>query len=277
VVNLQIIILIVVVSLFFGANSAFASEIYRPYLSWDNDAYKLAETGTITLHINEANKSPFLIDLAYVHLSSDSDKIGSDILVVETFVNTGYFSGNVKFRTDTDGASSLKTNVGDLVYIEFDYLSDSAKILSSLDDESSTVKHIVVTTDKASYSKGEIIRITGEVRDLDPNATLTLNVAGFLHEVAIDADKKFILTLTAGEERKQAGKYSITATYINPTGFSGFASTPFEVYRTLPSDPYLDFQSKSTNRDVQVWMIPVVVAGIGIGVFVIKRRKFLDL
>jgi len=274
VVNSQIIILIVVVSLFFSANSAFASEPYMPSVSWDNDAYKLAQTGTITLHSNEANKNPYLIDFAYVHLSSDSDKIGSDYLVVETFVNTGFFNGDVQFGTNTDGETSLKTNVGDLVYVEYDnsspwLLTDSAKIFSSLDDNSPTVQYVLVSADKESYLEGEIITITGEVRDLIPNFTLTLNVAGFLHEVALDADKKFIFTLPAGEERKQAGTYLITANYGNSTRNSGTAATTFEFCPTICPSPI----AKYFNQGVQLLMISVVVAGIGIGVFMIKRRK----
>lgn len=263
------------VSLFFGANSAFASEPYMPSVSWDKDAYKLAQTGTITLHSNEANKNPYLIDFAYVHLSSDSDKIGSDYLVVETFVNTGYFQGDVQFGTDTDGETSLKTNIGDLVYVEYDGpspwpLIDSAKIFSSLDDASPTVQYVLVSADKASYFEGEIITITGEVRELIPNFTLILNVAGFLHEVTVGADKKFSTEVIAGEERRSAGKYLITATYENSTRTSGgSATTTFEFCPTICPSPI----AKYFNQGVQLLMISVVVASIGIGVFMIKRRK----
>ncbi len=147
-----IVILIVVVSLFFGTNSAFATMPTPIGVSWDKYIYKLGETGTFTLEGTTANKNPFLTDFTYVHLSSDSDKIGSDYLVVETGVNTGLFFGVVQFGTDTDGVASLKTNVGDLVYakvsIDSPILPGSAKILSSLDDESSTVQYNVITTDK---------------------------------------------------------------------------------------------------------------------------------
>ncbi len=299
----QIIILIVVVSLFFVPNSAFASEIDRPVhaVNWDKYAYKLTETGTFTLISEDANKSSRIIDFTYVHLSSDSDKIGSDYLVVETGVNTGRFFGEIQFGTDTDGVASLKTNVGDIVYVEYDnsglYITviGYAEILSSLDDESSTVQYIVVTTDKASYSVGETVRITGEVRDLYPNGTLNIFVrypaSSYIaldpQEVAIDADKKFILTHTAGGERNAEGTYTIGAVYWKNSWSSPYrVETTFDVsclnalrcYTAIPIAQHPASYEKSAQRvaegqALQMLMISVVVAGIGIGVFVIKRRK----
>jgi len=301
----QIIILIVVVSLFFGANSAFASEVSCICAEWEKHAYKLGETGTFTLESITANKNPFLIDFSFVHLSSDSDKIGSDYLVEETGVNTGYFSGEIQFGTDTDGVASLKTNVGDLVYVKLSIdttlLGDSAKILSSLDDSSPTVQYIVVTTDKASYSEGETVRITGEVRDLFPNGTLKIFVgypellgsgwrmaALASQEVAVGADKKFILTHTAGGEKKVGGTYTITASYwanpVHGANYGRSADTTYEFYPTLPSSPTSILiaehpQPVAEVQAPQMLMIPVVVTGIGAGigigisVFVIKRRK----
>jgi len=294
----QIISLIVVVSLFFGANSAFATPPSCICVDWDKGAYKLGETGTFTLESIPANKNPFLIDFSFVHLSSDSDKIGSDYLVEETGVNTGYFSGEIQFGTD-------KTNVGDLVYVKLSIdttlLGDSAKILSSLDDSSPTVQYIVVTTDKASYSEGETVRITGEVRDLFPNGALTIFVgypellgsgwrmaALASQEVAVGADKKFILTHTAGGEKKVEGTYTIRASYwanpVHGANYGRSADTTYEFYPTLPSSPTSILiaehpQPVAEVQAPQMLMIPVVVAGIGagisvgIGVFVIKRRK----
>jgi len=289
VIRRGIVILIVVVSLFFAANYAFATMPLCSCVEWDKHAYKLGETATFTLETIPVDIDPLSIDFTYVHLSSDSDKIGSDYLVAEIGKNTASFFGEVQFGTYTDG-TTLKTNVGDSVYIEFGYLSDSAKILPSLDDKSSTVKYVVVTTDKASYSVGETVRITGEVRDLYPNGIL--KISSFYpngaystidsQEVVIDADKKFILTHTAGGEQKAGGPNIVTARYWQNSS-SPFVSgeTSFDVSclnaLSCYDLPLINTPQYIAKRQAQQMLLILVVAGIGIGigtgVFVIKRRK----
>jgi len=79
---------------------------------------------------------------------------------------------------------------------------------------------IVVTTDKASYSEGEIIYITGEVRDLysgtpvsmivkDPNSDLVSII-----QLSVGADKKFGTEITAGGALMDvAGTYTVVVQY----------------------------------------------------------------
>ncbi len=90
---------------------------------------------------------------------------------------------------------------------------------------------IVVTTDKASYSEGETILVTGEVQDLygvpvsiivkAPNGNL-VSIA----QVDVGADKKFSTEITAGGAlMKVEGSYIITAQYGNA---NRSAETSFE-------------------------------------------------
>ena len=88
---------------------------------------------------------------------------------------------------------------------------------------------IVVTTDKASYSMGETIVITGEVRDLYgiPIGLIIKNdiaVVG-LDQITVGADKKFRTEFVAGGTMKTAGTYTIEVTYGNE---SRTATTSFE-------------------------------------------------
>ena len=88
---------------------------------------------------------------------------------------------------------------------------------------------IVVTTDKASYSMGETIVITGEVRDLYgiPIGLIIKNdiaIVG-LDQITVGADKKFRTEFVAGGTMKTVGTYTIEVTYGNE---SRTATTSFE-------------------------------------------------
>ncbi len=79
---------------------------------------------------------------------------------------------------------------------------------------------IVVTTDKASYSEGETIVITGEVRDLYSGTPVSVIVKApngnlvSIAQVEVGADKKFSTEMTAGGAlMKSEGAYIITAQY----------------------------------------------------------------
>ena len=82
---------------------------------------------------------------------------------------------------------------------------------------------IVVTTDKASYSEGETIVITGEVRDLYSGTPVSVIVKApngnlvSIAQVEVGTDKKFSTEMTAGGAlMKSEGAYMITAQYGTP-------------------------------------------------------------
>jgi len=79
---------------------------------------------------------------------------------------------------------------------------------------------IVVTTDKASYSEGEIILITGEVRDLLSGTPVSVIVTApngnivSIAQVTVGVDKKFSTEVTAGGALMKAeGLYIIAVQY----------------------------------------------------------------
>jgi len=90
---------------------------------------------------------------------------------------------------------------------------------------------IVVTTDKAFYSEGETILVTGEVRDLysgTPVAVIVIspnNSIVTIAQVSVGADKKFSTEITAGGTMTIEGTYTISVTYGNQ---SRTAETTFE-------------------------------------------------
>ena len=83
-----------------------------------------------------------------------------------------------------------------------------------------TNESIVVTTDKASYSEGETIVITGEVRYLYSGTPVSVIVKApngnfaSIAQIDVGADKKFSTEMTAGGAlMKSEGAYIVTAQY----------------------------------------------------------------
>ena len=91
---------------------------------------------------------------------------------------------------------------------------------------------IVVTTDKTAYSEGEVIMVTGEVRDLYAGTPVSLIVKApngnmvSIAQLTVGADKKFSTEITAGGSLMKAeGTYTITVQYGND---NRSATTSFE-------------------------------------------------
>ena len=93
---------------------------------------------------------------------------------------------------------------------------------------------ITVQTDKSSYSNGDVIRITGEVRDLYSGTPVSVIVKApnnnlvSIAQVDIGADKKFSTEITAGGPlMKIKGTYTLTAQYGTA---NQSAQITFEIY-----------------------------------------------
>jgi len=100
---------------------------------------------------------------------------------------------------------------------------------------------IVVTTDKTSYSEGEIILVTGEVRELYSGIPVSIiikapngNIVRIAQET-VGADKKFSLEHTAGGGlMKTEGTYIISVQYGTP---NRSAETSFEFGGSTTTTP----------------------------------------
>ena len=113
---------------------------------------------------------------------------------------------------------------------------------------------IVVTTDKASYSDGETILVTGEVRDLYSGTPVSLIVEApngnvvSIAQITIGADKKFSTEITAGGALMKAkGSYTVTVQYGTE---NRSATTSFEFGGSTGTSS--DGGSKVTDRTVSV-------------------------
>ena len=114
---------------------------------------------------------------------------------------------------------------------------------------------IVVTTDKASYSEGETILVTGEVRDLYSGTPVSVMVKApngnvvSIAQITIGTDKKFSTEITAGGALMKAkGSYTVAVQYGTE---NRSAITSFE----------FDGSTSTSRVDSQVTDTTVSVAG----------------
>jgi len=114
---------------------------------------------------------------------------------------------------------------------------------------------IDVTTDKASYSEGEIIVISGEVRDVYSGTPVAIMVVSpnnsivTIAQVTVGADKKFSTEITAGGTMKAEGTYTVSVTYGNETRS---ATTSFEFGGVTEEETVEEVMSKVTDSTVSV-------------------------
>ncbi len=115
---------------------------------------------------------------------------------------------------------------------------------------------IVVTTDKVSYSEGETILVTGEVRDLYSGTPVSIIVKApngnlvSIAQVTVGVDKKFSTEVTAGGAlMKVEGSYIITAQYGNA---SRSAEVSFEFGGVAEEQTVEEVMSEVTDSTVSV-------------------------
>jgi len=116
---------------------------------------------------------------------------------------------------------------------------------------------VVVTTDKASYSEGETILVTGEVAQLLGGYALSLTVIApngnlvSIDQLTVGADKKFSTSLAAGGAlMKIEGTYTVTVQYGDNKNNVG--ETTFEFGGSTVTPPSEVEESTVTDTTVSV-------------------------
>jgi len=100
---------------------------FADILSWDKPIYKIGDTALFGAIIKEANTDPTSSQSILIHVSSDSDPIGIDVISLETEINSGIFVATIKFFSFT-GSTTIKVSEGDSVYAKYGNLSDTTTI-----------------------------------------------------------------------------------------------------------------------------------------------------
>ena len=116
---------------------------------------------------------------------------------------------------------------------------------------------VVVTTDKASYSEGETILVTGEVAQLLGGYSLSVIVIApngnivSIAQLTVGEDRKFSTTVAAGGAlMKIEGTYTVTVQYGDNKNNSG--TTTFEFGGSTVTPPSVVKESVVTDTTVSV-------------------------
>jgi len=118
---------------------------------------------------------------------------------------------------------------------------------------------LVVTTDKASYSEGDTVEITGEVAQLLGGYALSVRVIApngnivSIEQLTVGADKKFSSSTTAGGPLwKSEGTYTVLVQYGDNKNNSGTTSFEFGGSTTTTPPPSEVEESTVTDTTVKV-------------------------
>ena len=194
--SLLLIGILTVVVIFSSVQIANAVQ-YLPL--WDKSGYKIGEYGTVTVQDYEQNTNMQIKNSIYVTVKSDSFTDGLTLHLLETEINSGVFSGQIRFSLDISAEDSIFVNENDFVHVVYRGYSNSAKIEPRI----IFVSPITISTDKNSYTFGEKIIISGKVADATPGSKIVLSVidpAGKIiqtQSITLSYEQRFYAELTA--------------------------------------------------------------------------------
>ncbi|MCH6571010.1 MAG: hypothetical protein IH780_00335 [Thaumarchaeota archaeon] len=166
---------------------------------WDKSGYKIGEYGTVTVQDYEQNTNMQIKNSIYVTVKSDSFTDGLTLHLLETEINSGVFSGQIRFSLDISAEDSIFVNENDFVHVVYRGYSNSAKI----EPRTIFVSPITISADKNSYTFGEKIIISGKVADATPGSKIVLSVidpAGKIiqtQSITLSYEQRFYAELTA--------------------------------------------------------------------------------
>jgi hypothetical protein len=150
----------------FPQSTSSATMTILPQVSFDRATYLPDGIGTITVVDALQNTDTNAIDLVVVRVFSDSDAVGQMISLLETGPNTGIFTSAFTLSsTNTPGAVLVK--LGDTL---------QASYPNARNAQASVVGSISIATDKATYSKGETVMVSGNVGSALVDSTYSVNV-----------------------------------------------------------------------------------------------------
>ena len=86
-------------------------------IKWMKPKYTIFDSAIIS--VIDPDMNPNLMDIFKIRVWSDSDSIGTEVVVVETSPESGIFVANILFSTKTEDGISLKVSPGDSVIAEY--------------------------------------------------------------------------------------------------------------------------------------------------------------
>jgi len=235
-------------------------------VAWDKPTYKICDTGVVTIQAQEENTDPNLIQIFFAKVTSDSDPLGVEILMIEIGNDSGIFVGELQLCGD------LSVSEGDYVYAEYGNIGDAARIESS-----TSIPPITVSTDRYSYKVGDTIRISGNVSELLSGYAVSLQVVApdgnriIVEQLDVSYSGSFNTVLTAGGSLwEDSGTYTIKVLY-GTASRTAEATFWFEASSIAPPSPIsTNFVSIPAGTSVpgceetdECWDPPVIIVDVG--------------
>jgi len=197
---------------------------------WDKSGYKIGEYGTVTVQDYEQNTNMQIKNSIYVTVKSYSFTDGLTLHLLETEINSGVFSGQIRFSSDIGAENSIIVNENDFVHVAYRGYSNSAKIEPRI----IFVSPITISADKTSYTFGEKIIISGKVADAIPGSKIVLSVIDptgkIIHtqSITLSYEQRFYAELTA-----DSSPWEISGNYlVKVSSKSSEAETAFSFSTT---------------------------------------------
>jgi len=152
----------------FSISSAYSVELLPMF---DEDTYSVGDWSVITVEDHSKNTLDDTTENIIITVQSDSEPDAKQLVLIETGLNTGIFTGTIQL-TSTPSQDTLFVNNGDSIHAMYHSFIKTAEIKKS----DSNISPILVSTDKIDYKVGEIIVISGSVSGGDTSYDVNLSV-----------------------------------------------------------------------------------------------------
>ena len=139
----------------FSISSAYSVELLPMF---DEDTYSVGDWSVITVEDHSKNTIDDKTQNIIITVHSDSEPDAKQLVLIETGLNTGIFTGTIQL-TSTPSQDTLFVNNGDSIHAMYHSFIKTSEIKKS----DSNISPILVATDKIDYKVGEIIVISGTV------------------------------------------------------------------------------------------------------------------
>ena len=149
--------------------------------------YALNATATVTVTNSSANTNPATIQSVSVNVVSTTDGTGiASLILNETGVNTGIFSGTLHFSSGSTSGTTLKATPGDVITATYSGQSSIASILP-----------VVIAFDSPSgYDRGAFAHLTVTDNDANVDPTVSEKITVHLVSTANPSGIDIVLTET---------------------------------------------------------------------------------
>ncbi len=147
---------------------------------------------------NDQNQNSFEKETIEIIITTTTDPIGKIFTLVETGINTGFFSASIPIAFIPDGIS-LEVNHGDIIHLMYyDPMNETGDPeLVSRDIQWSMTTNAIILTNKTEYQTGDIVEITIFDNDINENVISIDNISVRVYS-GLDFEGIFVVLYETG-------------------------------------------------------------------------------